>query len=1154
MEAGLSTQTEENGNSIDFSDSDVWENESFFELSSDEYDSEEDGDHSSVEETEEATLVTDEEDQDYRPETTEDNDEDVDIIDLEDSSGDDPAFVVDDKKEKPKKATRRQRRPSSKSSEARDESSNEEEDKIRCDHCPKLFKDKEVLRKHILETHTQLKEGKDYRVLDYRVECPKCKKLFLDPHDWRTHVACYNPLKYRFIDKDGKTRVQCPEEGCEATPLMKERGEHLSKVHFSDTDFLFQCLKCKKRFWNKSDVISHIQEECCHGKKPRNEPSEDTREDSKRPKTKPSEEKKVEEVSKPRDPLEGMYYKKHEYLKTCQSCKQSFTIPPQFRVHDPCFKSSLDYLTNTTAIKTGKRYRCSFCLNIFSSMGALGYHISFTHNASIDKRYECLRCRERFADRDTIIQHLGQEHEIGPKKDLYQKQDPILVKKSAKNPGVKNPEANLGKNKPTKPVKKGEEQLLSPLSKILKQPSKPIAKKKSFNISKKPVTSTVTSETAIKSLDEQKAVLASVLGQSSLPKRITYPSEQQPQGSNDTPFVFQISDDDSDVLNRRESLKSTSSELYRQQTLRVDDTPSTPLLAEEAFEAITSKGQPDDWNALVLGATAPKKKKSQSDIHSVNESNIIPQVMQDNYEADDMSISNGGLSSPLKQDHVPASTALLHVDHEMVRPGPSREEYYESRNRYESTDECFRCHQRFQYLLLMAVHDPCYGKYPGSFGLKTSDRLLSCTFKHCVFKDRNLHNLRIHVANHLINTNNYQLHPKCNCPLLLNEDPFEHYALFHTHQDQIRPSSSISTVSSFKESGELTPSPSPPDADLRHQLNLKNKTKMNVEPKMPSCSKTSTDTQNTSIQLLRHKDEQNRHRRQHLSEKLLKEDPRRHLLSSIDRQSFDSRSHERSGVSIDRNRQRSAFRKRRRSRSRSRDRRDERRQRTSRSDSQDRYRKHRQSRSPSRDKYYDRRRQSPPRKQEKSVSPIKITKPVDPRIKDIVPLKREESSPLINLLRRQKSLTPKRAEKSVDVKKEEIPLEMRKKGFCIQLPLKDPCPECHEQFSFPLSNRTHYPCFITSEFYIYDKETDKRFFQCRICPKRYSKLEDLGEHESTQHFMEEDSGFKCSICNKRYLTPRQVFKHIEFRHVQDEKTCVLDKRVVNIYDVIQKSS
>ena len=162
----------------------------------------------------------------------------------------------------------------------------------------------------------------------------------------------------------------------------------------------------------------------------------------------------------------------------------------------------------------------------------------------------------------------------------------------------------------------------------------------------------------------------------------------------------------------------------------------------------------------------------------------------------------------------------------------------------------------------------------------------------------------------------------------------------------------------------------------------------------------------------------------------------------------------------------------------------------------------RRSQSPSRDRY----RRS--RSRERRKSPEKRRSPDHRRRND-------------SRSRRSRSPVHRRSER-----------DTRREAFIVSLPKKDPCPTCNERHSYPTSNRTHYPCFMQTKYYIYDRETDSRLFQCRVedCLQKFKTIELLGEHETSSHYSEEDAQFMCSVCKLKLLKELSTFNHIRNCH------------------------
>lgn len=115
-------------------------------------------------------------------------------------------------------------------------------------------KKKEAYRE--MKTPTVI-EGRDYFKLPFVKQCSKCNEVFLNPMQFHVHKKCHSLYCSSVI---GDKRYFCTVRGCQVSTLsLVDLGIHLSMEHYPDTDSLYQCQKCKERFFFKEDVVNHCK-------------------------------------------------------------------------------------------------------------------------------------------------------------------------------------------------------------------------------------------------------------------------------------------------------------------------------------------------------------------------------------------------------------------------------------------------------------------------------------------------------------------------------------------------------------------------------------------------------------------------------------------------------------------------------------------------------------------------------------------------------------------------------------------------------------------------------------------------------------------------------------------------------------------------------
>ena len=293
------------------------------------------------------------------------------------------------------------------------------------------------------------------RKLDFEQTCVSCLKTFEVPMEFRCHAPCNGRFEKVYDSEEDQEKIKCWSCG-DLCGSIEEMGLHMSMTHFSDNDFLFQCLLCNHRFIFESHFDNHYDKQHDHRREEwrfhdsniRSTRSPDlssvqsvqadteyiqdvditfyTQDLHFEATTNPSQEPERSNASLKQevslndlgeDPLEvhlknteeledkageEQDYYKLEYSRKCYNCQRIFTQPPAFRVHEPCFQFDED---------SSGQVRCDVCGQVMTKE-ELPFHVSQVHWNKFDSCYVCMYCKERFFDRIDIGMHLFTEHKV----------------------------------------------------------------------------------------------------------------------------------------------------------------------------------------------------------------------------------------------------------------------------------------------------------------------------------------------------------------------------------------------------------------------------------------------------------------------------------------------------------------------------------------------------------------------------------------------------------------------------------------------------------------------------------------------------------------------------------------------------------------------
>ena len=1043
-----------------------------------------------------------------------------------------------------------------------------------CDQCVKGYNSLRDLKGHIHRCHNPMAAkvvaGKDYTKNVYEENCIKCHKVFYDPIENRTHYPCH-PLPQR-IKVKGRNKFKCSEPGCKinAEPKIQRLGEHLCRTHYKETDFNFLCNHCPKTFWEEGLAVLHVVnyhldnydcEECgqkfptgvtlsLHKTKKHTRgyrPDEDTS-------------------------LENIAYIKHTFSKRCKDCNKVFTHPPIFRTHDPCFSRTEYFLTDPDSVASGLRYQCHLCDMKFSKLYVLAMHVGGVHMK--DFRYECKYCGKRVIDRRTITEHVARKHGIVSRKDISMSENicsgkksqtkkpdregkglsptsvspkPTSIHKHKIHPGIKEPELK-------KQPEVNETSTSTPMqipTEIFEMNCPKTEVPKTFKISLLPKrNSTETSEGAAQkhSVDvmtpsvshqkksgqsfvqpEIKMEVFDIVPQNPSVKPRLLPAQSKSSGSLAIiPFDSSINDSFSSV-SATLTERPTDPRLRKQESassVTVLSTTKVNLPRTRSSDNLFYRRQQETvgWNQMDLKGTsvpqAPSALSGPGDHQRTASTSTVDvqQNMKETKVTDDWVITR------------------IHDTDSMSLSSSNCHSFIKERSFF---NRCERCQQVFNDALNFYVHDPCYGVYPASRGFRTTCPPLICSFTGCTFTTNYLKELQQHLMVHF-KYKGYRC-SICDEDFYLPEDGEKHYNRRH----RLDSSSTVTlAVNSF--------------SDIEQHFKVRDFyrycSKCNVlftehfkflvhDPCYSTCpgsrGRRTTDTllyctvwncdfKSKDLDVLQN----------HINDLHFKfaayiciHCPTTTLLNrSQCREHYDQR-HARLST-----------------------------------DSNDSGWKAVDEWVPN-----EGRRSSPADVKPRNVEnkPIKIEK-LESKPRARSPDKRSWSprgsrrSPSHSRKSRERSLDKKRRRSRSPTSGHDSHRRYRSKSrerksstsyssrssrddrdkrrrsrspsntvCCIELPKKDPCLRCNERHSFPTSDRTHYPCFMYTENYIYDKETCERKFRCGVCQKDYKSLEDLGVHESTDHYWMEDVAFQCSICFRKFFTDKKVMTHMRNTHPKE---------------------
>ena len=1061
-----------------------------------------------------------------------------------------------------------------------------------CTQCDKEYDCNRDLKNHVHRIHNPLISkvvfGKDFEKNDYKETCEKCKEVFRQPVKFRTHRPC-NPLFTRLPGQvKGEIKVKCQFKECKITPGIGWYGEHLCKVHYKDTDFRYRCKHCVKTFWDENPVILHVannhltEEYVCHvegcgqnfanatrlrqHKTIAHDPSFNPREDTS---------------------MQDIHYIKHKFKKKCTDCNRIFTHPSIFRIHDPCYQLVADD-------GSGLIYQCpdNLCQMRFTKSFNLATHVSQVHVKGSDFRYECKYCNLRALHNTKIIYHLNKKHGIRSEKDhainVVKKNknlsstpvplDPtLLLHRQRNHPGIKTPgkeqgtelketlftskqipEDILKNSKATVSAKKEKvERLTTNLTKPFSVSSitgKPEATASDHSVDSQDMlrksqhkvgrsserTSTITSERGVErfpanvtsstqtqsrklSTDSKKILVSqdsrtSAVGKPHLPPTKSF-------NSPDVVTLDSSSDDSSSCFPENLTERPTDLRLKRQEsvssvTKHINSNVNPSRVRSSDNTVLRQSQETVDFDQMVLEGSLITVQVTSQSIQAptviVTQSRSLPSSTTDHPTVASIPVEDG-LGDVFKR--------LVNNDLTAKRVGETQPATSSNHNPFITKlifyKKCKNCHKDFDDHLNYYVHDPCYGRFKATRRLKTTapSYLLKCTLG-CDFKPTSLKGLQEHIFRH------FDYKPfvclVCNDKFYSKEFGEQHYLSKHKLD-------STSTATSARDDGLEVDQHFKSRGFLRN-CNCCNRPFVNhleflvhdpcygqykqgktTKDKLLYCLHKGCDFLCTSLVVLQEHFNEVHFRFPafyciHCPEKMFvnRKECQCHYnqfhrtknnnvssnsapgLQSIDecnlfaQHDVDYRrmpAVDASSAAVEATRTQMLERSSDKTSSSSLE----------------------LNKSTSRTRRSNSKERSVKRKRRRSRSP---------------PSRRDsrQSSP-----RRYRSRSPERN------------CSFSKIVCCIKLP-QDPCIKCNERHSFPTSNRTHHPCIRDTTKYIYDKETCTRKFRCEVCKKEFKILEDLGRHESMEHYRAEDVAFQCSLCLSMYLTQEEVFTHIRADH------------------------
>ena len=1052
-----------------------------------------------------------------------------------------------------------------------------------CDQCDKGYYSLGDLKGHIHRFHNpmtaKVEAGKDYTKNVYEENCSKCHKVFYDPIENRTHHSCYAfPQR---IKVKGRNKFKCPEPGCKVNtePNIQRFGEHLCRTHYKETDFNFLCSYCPKTFWEEGSAVLHVVnyhldnydcEECgqkfptgvtlsVHKTKKHNRgyrPDEDTS-------------------------LENIAYIKHKFCKRCKDCDRIFTHPPIFRTHDPCFSRTKYFLTDPDSVASGLRYQCHLCDMKFSKIYVLAIHVSGVHIK--DFRYECKYCGKRVIDRRTIAEHLARKHGIVSRKDISMSEDfcsgknnqakkpvgeegkslsstpvslkPTSIRKHRIHPGIKEPEL---KKQPEANEASTSTPMQMPIEMFnIKCPKTEVPKTLKINLLPKRNSTEMPEEAAEKhavdvmtpSVSHQKQP-----GQSSVQlEREVKVFDIVPQDprikprlppaqskSSDSPAITPF---DSSSNGSLSSVSATLTERPTDPRLRRQESASSLPTTQMNLPRITSSDNPFyrrrqetvDWNKMVLERTSVTAQVSGPVTTIGTQNRNQPLLLSGPGDHRRTALtSTVDIQQNMKEVKVNDDWVITRINDTHSKSSSSNcHSFIKERSFF---DRCERCQEVFNDALNFYVHDPCYGTYPASRGLRTTCPPFICSFTGCTFKTNYLKELQHHMMIHF-KYKGYRC-SICDEDFYLPEDGEKHYNRRHRLDSSSTMTLAVNSFSDIQQHFKLR--------DFyrycskcsvlftEHLKFLVHDPCYSACPgsrgrrttdTLLCCTVWSCDFKTKDLNVL-----QNHANDLHFKfaayscihcpattflniSQCREHYDQRHARLNTDSNGFEWKAVDEWVPNEG--------------------------QRSSPADVKPRNIEHKPMKietlgSKPRDRSPDKRSRSP-RGSRRSPSHSRRSreKSVDrKRRKSRSPTSRHDSH------RRHRSRSRERkSSHSHSSRSSRDNREKRRRSrspsntvCCIELPKKEPCLRCNERHSFPTSVRTHYPCFMYTENYIYDKETCERRFRCGVCQKDYKSLEDLGVHESTDHYWMEDVAFQCSICFRKFFTDKKVMTHMRSSH------------------------